>query len=54
MRIGARGQVTIPKPFREGFGLTAATEVEFMKKRSHLILQKKAFNLSKKKSADIM
>lgn len=44
MKIGARGQVTIPKPLRQRFGLTVATEVEFMEKRGQLILQKKVSN----------
>lgn len=44
MKIGARGQVTIPKPLRQRFGLTVATEVEFMEKSGQLILQKKVSN----------
>ena len=44
MKIGARGQVTIPKPFRQRWGLTAATEVEFVEKNGQLILQKKVSN----------
>ena len=44
MKIGARGQVTIPKPFRQRWGLTTATEVEFVEKNGELILQKKVSN----------
>ena len=44
MKIGSRGQVTIPKPFRQRWGLTAATEVEFVEKNGQLILQKKVSN----------
>ena len=54
MKIGARGQVTIPKPLRERFGLTAATEVEFLEKNGELVLQKKVFNDSNEIKADIM
>ncbi len=53
MKIGARGQVTIPKPFRQRWGLTTATEVEFVEKHGQLILQKKVSNDSKKKRASI-
>ncbi len=41
MKIGARGQVTIPKPLRQRFGMTASTEVEFVEKNGELILQRK-------------
>ena len=44
MKIGARGQVTIPKPFRQRWGLTTATEVEFVEKNGELVLQKKVSN----------
>ncbi len=41
MKIGERGQVTIPKPLRERFGLGPETEVEFRVVRNTLVLQKK-------------
>ena len=44
MKIGARGQVTIPKPLRQRFGLTSATEVQFVEKNGELVLQKKVSN----------
>lgn len=53
MKIGERGQVTIPKPFRERLGLTTATEVEFVEKHGELILQKKVSNNSKTKRESI-
>lgn len=53
MKIGERGQVTIPKPLREKLGLTTATEVEFVEKHGELILQKKVTNSSRKKRARI-
>lgn len=53
MKIGERGQVTIPKPFRERLGLTTATEVEFVEKHGELILQKKVSDESRKKRASI-
>lgn len=44
MKIGERGQVTIPKPFRERFGLSHSTEVEFVAEKGELILRKKKFH----------
>jgi AbrB family looped-hinge helix DNA binding protein len=41
-RIGERGQVVIPKPLRERFGLKPRTEVEFRVVRNQLVLHKKA------------
>jgi AbrB family looped-hinge helix DNA binding protein len=41
MKIGERGQVTIPKPLRERFGLGPETEVEFRVVRNAIVLQKK-------------
>lgn len=40
MKIGERGQVTIPKVLREQFGLGPNTEVEFRVVRSTIILEK--------------
>jgi len=45
MKIGERGQVTIPKDIRERFGLKPATEVEFRVVRDSLVLQKKPTKL---------
>ncbi len=42
MKIGERGQVTIPKNLRERFGLGPETEVEFRVVRNALVLEKKA------------
>lgn len=53
MKIGDRGQVTIPKPFRQRWGLTTATEVEFVEKNGELILQKKVSNDARMLRADI-
>ena len=49
MRIGERGQVTIPKEIREEFGLGPETEVEFHVIGGSIILKKtpKKLNLSK-------
>jgi len=41
MRIGERGQVTIPKELRERFGLGPETEVEFRVVRNSLVIAKK-------------
>ena len=41
MKIGVRGQVTIPKPLREKYGLLPNIEVEFMSEKDGIKLQKK-------------
>jgi len=41
MKIGERGQVTIPKKLRERFGLRPRTEVEFRLVKDVLVLEKK-------------
>ena len=41
MRIGERGQVTIPKKLREKYGLQPHDEVTFVERRGDLILQKR-------------
>lgn len=40
MKIGERGQVTIPKEIREAFGLQADTEVEFRVVKGAVLLRK--------------
>jgi len=40
MKIGDRGQVTIPKRYRSRFGFAPATEVEFVEQAGELILKK--------------
>ena len=40
MRIGERGQVTIPKDIRDRFGLTPNSEVEFHVENGAIILRK--------------
>ena len=40
MKVGERGQVTIPKEMRERFGLGPSTEVEFEIHANTLILKK--------------
>lgn len=40
MKIGERGQVTIPKEIRERFGLKPATEVQFKVEKDLLVLRK--------------
>jgi AbrB family looped-hinge helix DNA binding protein len=49
MKIGERGQVTIPKPLRERFGLGPETEVEFRVVRNTIVLQKKPKSLDLRK-----
>jgi AbrB family looped-hinge helix DNA binding protein len=40
MRIGERGQVTIPKGIRDRFGLGPDTEVEFQVLKGAIVLKK--------------
>jgi AbrB family looped-hinge helix DNA binding protein len=49
MKVGERGQVTIPKDIREQFGLGPATEVEFRVVGGSIVLKKapKKLNLAK-------
>ncbi len=42
MKIGERGQVTIPQHHRRRFGLKPAMEVEFVDEGGKLVLQKAA------------
>ena len=49
MKIGERGQVTIPKDIRDRFGLRPETEVEFHVVRGNVVLKRtpKKLNLAK-------
>ncbi len=40
MKIGERGQITIPKPLRDRFGLNTSQEVECIEDRGELILRR--------------
>jgi AbrB family looped-hinge helix DNA binding protein len=46
MKIGERGQVTIPKELRERFGLRPETEVEFRVVNNSILLRKKPGKLN--------
>lgn len=46
MKIGERGQVTIPKELREKFGLKPETEVEFQVVNNSILLRKKPRRLA--------
>ena len=41
MKIGERGQVTIPRIYRTRFGLSPRTDVEFVEQDGQLVLRKK-------------
>jgi len=41
MKIGERGQVTIPKKLRTMYGLDKNVEVEFLSENGRLVIQKK-------------
>ena len=41
MQISERGQVTIPKEYREQFGFLPNTEVEFIPQNNQLVLVRK-------------
>jgi AbrB family looped-hinge helix DNA binding protein len=49
MKVGERGQVTIPKDIRERFGLGPETEVEFRVVKGSILLKKapKKLNLQR-------
>jgi AbrB family looped-hinge helix DNA binding protein len=49
MKVGERGQVTIPKEIRDRFGIGADTEVEFHILKNTIILKKapRKLNLAK-------
>jgi AbrB family looped-hinge helix DNA binding protein len=49
MKVGERGQVTIPKEIRERFGIGPDTEVEFQILENNIVLKKapKKLNLAK-------
>jgi AbrB family looped-hinge helix DNA binding protein len=49
MKVGERGQVTIPKQLREQFGLRPETEVEFRVINGDLLLRKAPKKLSLRK-----
>ena len=49
MRIGERGQVTIPKDIRDRFGLSPETEVEFHVAHGAIILKKSPRQLNLRK-----
>jgi AbrB family looped-hinge helix DNA binding protein len=40
MRVTSKGQVTIPLPMRERFGLMPETEVEFVERDGELVVRK--------------
>jgi AbrB family looped-hinge helix DNA binding protein len=40
MKIGERGQVTIPKKMREKYGLLPQIEIEFVEEKSGILLTK--------------
>jgi AbrB family looped-hinge helix DNA binding protein len=42
MKIGERGQITIPKDIRERYGLLPNIEVEFVPEESGVMLRKRA------------
>lgn len=46
MKIGERGQVTIPKDVREKYGLLPNIEVEFVPEESGVLLRKRAARAS--------
>ncbi|HMD99592.1 MAG TPA: AbrB/MazE/SpoVT family DNA-binding domain-containing protein [Terriglobia bacterium] len=46
MKIGERGQVTIPKELRERFGLRPDTEVDFQVINGSIVLEKRPRKLN--------
>jgi AbrB family looped-hinge helix DNA binding protein len=46
MKIGERGQVTIPKAIREKYGLLPQIEVDFVQEKAGVLIQKKTHHVS--------
>jgi AbrB family looped-hinge helix DNA binding protein len=46
MKVGERGQVTIPKNIREKYGLMPSIEVEFMPQKNGVLIKKKSLHSS--------
>ena len=46
MKIGERGQVTIPKKMREKYGLLPHIEVDFVEAQSGVLIKKKVRHMS--------
>ena len=44
MKISERGQITIPKPLRDRFGLLKDVEVELIPEKSGILIQKRTTN----------
>ena len=42
MKMTERGQITIPKHLRERYGITTATEIEFLEADGAILIVKKA------------
>lgn len=42
MKITERGQITLPKKLRQKFGITPATEIEFVEADGAILIVKKA------------
>jgi AbrB family looped-hinge helix DNA binding protein len=49
MKVGERGQITIPKEIRDRFGIGPASEVEFQIIDSAIVLRKRPKKLNLKK-----
>lgn len=48
MKVSERGQVTIPQPLRDRYGLLPDTEVEFVEHEGSLVLMKSPGNRGKR------
>jgi AbrB family looped-hinge helix DNA binding protein len=46
MKVGERGQITIPKEIREKYGLLPNIEVEFVPEETGVLLKKRAMQTS--------
>jgi len=46
MKIGERGQITIPKKIREKYGLTPNMEVSFVEEEQGVLIRKKGPHIS--------
>ena len=46
MKIGDRGQITIPKSIRDKYGLLPQIEVEFIPEKTGVLIKKKSGHIS--------
>ncbi len=54
MRVTEKGQVTIPKPIRDKLGIVPGSEVEFVSRRSEVVLERRDVGSKDENPADAL